>query len=108
MEDIYIDIINKINRVRSQSGGQRWNLICNDICDLYFILIKDEEDLLYTKDELWDFLFNQYLVDSPQYTKYLNICKNNKKNNIFFCRIVTKAIEDPPAEWWNTQIFIDN
>ena len=45
MEDIFLNIFNKINKLKSQSGGQRWNLICIDICDLYFILIKEEKDL---------------------------------------------------------------
>jgi len=101
MEDIFLNIFNKINKLKSQSGGQRWNLICIDICDLYFILIKEEKDLLYTRDELWDFLFHQYLVESSQYINYITICKNNKTNNNFFLQIVNKAIEDPSADWWN-------
>jgi hypothetical protein len=101
MEDIYLEIFNKINKFRSQSGGQRWNLICIDICDLYILLIKEQKDLLYTYDELWDFLFHSYTVESSQYIKYLTVCKNNKVNKNFFYNVVYKAIEDPPAEWWN-------
>jgi hypothetical protein len=101
MEDIYLNIFNKINKLKTQSGGQRWNLICIDICDLYFTLITDQKDLLYTRDELWDFLFHPYVVESVQYIKYLTVCKKNKANDIFFCYIVNKAIEDPSAEWWS-------
>ena len=102
MEDIYLDIFNKINKLKSQSGGQRWNLICIDICDLYFIYIKDQKDILYTTDELWNFLFNSCTLHGPEYTKFINACTNNKANSDFFSLIVIKAIDDPPASWWNT------
>ena len=101
MEDIYLDIFNKINKIKSQPGGQRWNLICIDICDLYFICIKDQNDILYTRDELWDFLFNICTIDGPEYKKFINTCRNNKANSDFFSLIVIKAIEDPPVSWWN-------
>lgn len=101
MEDIYLDIFNKINKIKSQPGGQRWNLICIDICDLYFICIKDQNDILYTRDELWDFLFNICTIHGPEYNKFINTCRNNKANSDFFSLIVIKAIEDPPVSWWN-------
>ena len=107
MEDIYFDVFNKINKFRNQSGGQRWNLICIDICNLYFSLIKEQKDLLYTYDELWDFLFHSYIVESSQYIKYLTVCKKNKAHNNFFCYIVNKAIEDPPTDWWNNTSSIN-
>ena len=32
----YIDVYDKIV-TQQKGGGQRWNLICEDICNLYFI-----------------------------------------------------------------------
>ena len=104
MDNTYIDIFNKMITFRNQSGGQRWNSICEDICNLYFTLIKDQNDLAYTHEELWDFLFNSNEVNSPYYTKYIYLCINNSANRNFFKIILAKAIEDPPTHWWKTII----
>ena len=101
MEEIYNSIFNKINKYKNH-GGQRWNLICEEICNLYFIYIKDQKDILYTSEELWHFLFNSFEIEGPEYTKYINVCKNNKANSDFFSLIVIKAIEDPTVAWWNS------
>ena len=100
--DPYHEIFNKMITFRNQSGGQRWNLICEDICNLYFTIIKDQKDIVYTREELWDFLFNAYRVDSLCYIKYVNSCVNNAANRDFFKIILAKAIEDPPTNWWKT------
>ena len=101
MEDTYISIFNKINKYKIH-GGQKWNLICLDICNLYFIYIKNQKDILYTSEELWHFLFNSCVIEGPEYTKYINTCRNNKANSDFFSLIVEKAIEDPPVAWWHS------
>jgi len=96
----YIDVYDKIV-TQQKGGGQRWNLICEDICNLYFIYIKNVEDQLFEYQELWSFLFNINTKDSILFKKFKDVFLTNKCNRMFFSEVLYIAIDDPPSIWWN-------
>ena len=99
MSTTYLDVYAKVVSLQ-KSGGQRWNLICEDICNLYFVYVKNKDDQLFEYSELWSFLFNVNTKDSMLFKKFVEIFTANEINKKFFCEIVYVAIDDPPLQWW--------
>ena len=95
----YMDVYNKIV-ILQKGGGQRWNLICEDTCNLYFVYVKNKEDQLFEYQELWSFLFNVNTKDSILFKKFKDVYEKSKINRIFFSEILYVAIDDPPIIWW--------
>lgn len=89
-----------IQDLKSQSGGQRWNAICEDAVELFFTNYPEDLGINpFTRESLWQFLF-----DSPHtefYKVFEDLCKQNKFIDFFF--IILQALLDPPADWWRSQ-----
>ena len=95
----YIDIYDKIVSLQ-KDGGQRWNLICEDTSNLYFIYVKNIEDQLFDYQELWSFLFNVNTKDSILFKKFKDVFETSEINRTFLSKILYVALDDPPSEWW--------
>jgi hypothetical protein len=89
-----------IQDLKSQSGGQRWNEICQDAVELFFQ--KFPETLgnnPFTREQLWHFLFDS--PDETSYELFSNLCKQKEFVDFFF--LILHALLDPPANWWRHQ-----
>lgn len=72
-----------IRTLKKESGGQRWNEICEDAASLFeHLYIKQVAPLHLDHQQLWDILF-----DPPQET-------NDKFIDFFM--IILQALLDPP------------
>ena len=87
-----------IQDLKSQSGGQRWNAICEDAVDLFFHRFpKEIGENPFTREELWKLFFD--LTDEELYNVFLNLSKRNEFLDFLF--LILQAFLDPPAAWWN-------
>ena len=92
-----------IRTLKKESGGQRWNEICEDAASLFeHLYVKQFGPFHLDHQQLWDILF-----DPPQetndllYMRFELLCSNDKFIDFFM--IILQALLDPPPSWWQTQ-----
>ena len=90
--------LSSIRELKTKSGGQRWNAICEDTVRLYVDLAQTHLGILPLQpEEMWHLLF-----DPPQESLLLeHICKDQATSTLLF-RLL-HALLDPPPQWWAEQ-----
>jgi hypothetical protein len=88
-----------IQDLKSQSGGQRWNEICEDVVDLFFKKFpKELGNNPFTKEEVWRILFDSSKNQPHEVFRELS----KTKEFVCFLFLILQALLDPPAEWWRS------
>lgn len=89
--------LTSIQELKKQSGGQRWNEICEDTVEFFFTKFpKTLGENPFTRDQLWQFFFEA--PDKTSYKLFSDLCKEKVFLDFFF--IILQALLDPPAPWW--------
>jgi hypothetical protein len=95
--------LQSIHNLKKESGGQRWNAICEDSANLFEQTFpKDLGPLFLTHEEIWELLFEP--PDSPSnplYMKFEILCSKDKFLDFFFK--ILHSLLDPPSSWWQAQ-----
>jgi hypothetical protein len=96
--------LQSIQTLKKESGGQRWNAICEDAATLFEQTFpKDLGPLYLSRDEVWELLFDPpESVQNPLYMKFEILCSKEKFLDFFF--IILQCLLDPPASWWNSHV----
>jgi hypothetical protein len=90
--------VESIQFLKRNSGGQRWNEICEDTSALFFHLCKKQHiSISYTSFQIWELFFEP--LQSHEILEEL--CKSLDLQTVLF--ICLHALLDPPAFWWQTQ-----
>lgn len=92
--------LQSIQALKKESGGQRWNEICEDAATLWEHSYPKELGKLYlSHEELWELLFEPPSdIRNPLYMKFEILCSNPSFLTFFFT--ILHALLDPPASWW--------
>lgn len=92
-----------IQTLKKESGGQRWNAICEDAASLFEDLYRKEIGALHlSHEEIWQLLFEPpEASNDPLYMRFEILCSNEKFLDVFM--IVLQSLLDPPASWWRSQ-----
>jgi hypothetical protein len=92
--------LHSITYLKSQSGGQRWNAICEDAVELFFDRFPNGIENPYSRESLWRFFFDPPNDPGDElYSLFANLCKNKVFIDFFFH--ILQAFLDPPNHWWN-------
>jgi hypothetical protein len=92
--------LSSIQELKKQSGGQRWNEICEDTVELFFRKFPESlGENPFTREQLWHFLFES--PDKTSYELFSNLSKHDEFLDFFF--LILQALLDPPAEWWRSK-----
>jgi hypothetical protein len=87
-----------IHILKNESGGQRWNAICEDAVDLAFFLWARYFPVApFSKESLWQLLFHPptYVQESPILLFFVS-----QESSPEFIFSLMQALTDPPASWW--------
>lgn len=92
-----------IRSLKKESGGQRWNEICEDAASLFeHLYVKQFGPLHLDHQQLWELLFDPpQETNDPLYMRFEILCSNPKFIDFFMT--ILQALLDPPASWWQTQ-----
>lgn len=89
-----------IHTLKNESGGQRWNAICEDTIDLAFYLWARYYSVpKVSRESLWQLLF--YPPPSVQESSLLLFFASQEISPEFLFYLM-QALTDPPASWWQT------
>lgn len=96
--------LQSINDLKKESGGQRWNAICEDAATLWEQTYPSHLGILHlSHEELWELLFEPPMdVRNPLYMQFEMLCAKPAFPDFFF-RILHSLL-DPPAAWWQAQV----
>ena len=86
--------------VKKQDNTQRWNSTIEDIIIQYNHHFPESEQI-FTRDELWDYMFTIRTNHLEFHTKIWGCFKNSKYNSFF--KLVYTAMDDPDSIWWTSQ-----
>lgn len=87
-----------IQDLKRQSGGQRWNEICEDAVDLFFVKYpKELGEVPFSRQQLWELFFTS-IPDEEATIRFLTLCQTPQFSDFLF--VVLQAFLDPPAVWW--------
>ena len=90
--------VESIDLLKQESGGQRWNEICEDTAQLFAHLCKKQGiETKLAHVDIWQMFFE------PAYSHELIelLCENQFIHPVFFTCI--HALLDPPTSWWQAQ-----
>ncbi len=90
--------VTSITKLKEDSGGQRWNAICEDAALLFLHLCKKQnESIPYTQFQIWQLFFE------PQGSRDMLevLCQTYSIQTILF--ICLHALLDPSPVWWQDQ-----
>lgn len=92
--------LQSIHTLKKESGGQRWNEICNATAEL--ALVKSPFSICFGKEELWSLFFHppQTLEESP-----ILLYFSTQEKFPQFLFLLLQALTDPPSSWWRTQFL---
>lgn len=91
--------LHSITYLKSQSGGQRWNAICEDIVDLFFQRFPQELNNPFTRESLWHFFFEPPMEpNEEQYRLFASLCTHPSFLTFFFSLL--NYFLDPPQQFW--------
>ena len=91
--------LHSIHYLKSQSGGQRWNAICEDTVELFFDRFPKEIQNPFTRESLWRFLFDPPNDPSDElYSVFSSLCAHETFVTFFF--LILQSLLDPPSDWW--------
>lgn len=87
--------LQSLHTLKKESGGQRWNEICNDAVELAFT--KCPFYLAFAKEDLWQLLFHPppRVQDS-----FLLQFFSQQDQSPSFLFLLLQALTDPPSSWW--------
>lgn len=93
-----------IQTLKKESGGQRWNAICEDAATLWQLTWPKEFTPLHlSHEELWELLFEPPEdIRNPLYMKFEILCAKPGFPEFFFH--ILHSLLDPPAAWWQAQV----
>ena len=92
--------LQSIQSLKKESGGQRWNAICEDAAILFEgNYPKELGPLFLSHSEIWELLFEPP-VDccDPLYMKFEILCSKDLFVDFFFT--IIQSLLDPPSFWW--------
>ena len=89
-----------IHSLKKESGGQRWNEICEDAASLFeHLYVKQVGPLHLDHQQIWELLFEPpQAMNDPLYMRFEILCSNDKFIDFFM--IILQALLDPPSSWW--------
>lgn len=90
--------------LKKESGGQRWNEICEDGATLFETNFpKEAGPQPFSHAEIWELLFDPPQESSkPLYKTFETLCENDLFVSFFFK--ILQALLDPPSLWWRENI----
>lgn len=83
----------KLIQKASESGGMRWNAICEDIINIYLHEIP-ELNRMVSRDFLWDLLFNPQENENEKRKEIKRLFQNEQHRDYFMNRVYI-GIDDP-------------
>lgn len=94
--------LQSIQALKKESGGQRWNEICEDAATLFeHLYVKEFGPLHMGHQQIWELLFEPpQSTNDPLYMRFEILCSNPKFVD-FFMKIL-QALLDPPSSWWQS------
>lgn len=97
--------LQSIQTLKKESGGQRWNEICEDTASLFEHLYTKEFGTLHmSHKQLWELFFEPpESSNDPLYMRFEILCSNDKFID-FFMKFI-QALLDPPASWWRASFL---
>ena len=92
-----------IRSLKKESGGQRWNEICEDAASLFeHLYVKKFGPLYLNHQQVWELLFDPpEAVNDPLYMRFEILC--SKESFLDFFMIILQSLLDPPPSWWQKQ-----
>ena len=92
--------LQSIQTLKKESGGQRWNEICEDTATLFENLYTKEFGTLHlSHTQVWELFFHPPESNNDSlYMRFELLCSNDKFID-FFMKFL-QALLDPPASWW--------
>jgi hypothetical protein len=92
--------LQSLHALKKESGGQRWNAICEDAANLFETNYpKELSPLFLSHIEIWELLFEPPLdCREPLYMKFEMLCSKDIFLDFFFK--ILQSLLDPPAAWW--------
>jgi hypothetical protein len=88
--------IHSITYLKSQSGGQRWNAICEDAVELFFEQFPKGLNNPFTRESLWRFLFDPPNEPNDElYSTFVSLCVHQSFLDFFF--LILQSLLDPPS-----------
>lgn len=96
--------LQSIQSLKKESGGQRWNLICEDAAILFQKTYpKELGPLFLSHSEIWELFFEPpESLANPLYMKFEILCSKDIFIDFFFS--ILQSLLDPPASWWQTRL----
>ena len=93
-----------ISTLKKESGGQRWNAICEDAATLWKETYPTKLGTLHlSHEECWELLFEPPdTIQNPLYMKFEIVCSKPGFPEYFF--LILHSLLDPPTSWWQTQV----
>lgn len=94
-----------IDELKSQSGGQRWNAICEDTVCLFFDKYpKELGENPFSRERIWQLLFEGKPTQKQElYIPFLQL--SERVEFVSFLFFLLQALLDPPNEWWKKQFI---
>ena len=90
--------VKSITQLKEESGGQRWNAICEDTAQLFLHLCRARKETIpYTQFQIWQLFFEPQ--DSQDMLQVL--CQTFSLQTILFTCL--HALLDPSPVWWQDQ-----
>lgn len=90
-----------LDSLKNQSGGQRWNGICEDAVDLFYkVYPSGLGECPFQRNQLWSSFFEPLRVDDETYARFLTLSQTILFTNFLFT--ILQAFLDPPSSWWSS------
>jgi hypothetical protein len=90
--------VKSIEDLKKESGGQRWNAICEDTALLFDSCCRKQQiSQPYQQSEIWTLFFEP----TKSYSEFEKLCQEKALHPILFTCL--HALLDPPASWWQDQ-----
>jgi hypothetical protein len=96
--------LQSISTLKKESGGQRWNAICEDAATLWEQTYpKELGPLPLSHEQIWELLFEPpEQCQNPLYMRFEVLCSKPGFLDFFFH--ILQSLLDPPAAWWQAQV----
>lgn len=96
--------LESIRSLKKQSGGQRWNAICEDAVDLFFAIYPEALGKNpFKKEQVWNLFFEPPSDKNDElYQQFSYVCRSPIFIDFFFQ--IIHSLLDPPANWWRDSL----